>query len=173
MILNLIVAVADNGVIGKGGGLPWHLGSDLRRFRELTLGHPLIMGRKTFEAIGKPLAGRDSVVVTNRAAQVQSAENNVFFVNSLENAIPLAAARSKARGVTDIFVIGGASIFDLALSSVSRIYLTRVHAAPEGDVYWKPRLDEDWIEVSSRDRPMGPRDDFAVTDIVLERKARA
>jgi dihydrofolate reductase len=166
--LSLIVAVADNGVIGRGGGLPWRLGSDLRRFRKLTMGHPLIMGRKTFASIGKPLDGRDSIVATRGPAASGQADG-VFFVPSLEAALALARERAAARGVSEAFVIGGAEIFELALPLASRIYLTRVHALPEGDARWPARLGADWREVSRHDRPASERDDFAVTDTILER----
>jgi dihydrofolate reductase len=166
-ILSLIVAVADNGVIGRDGSLPWRLGSDLRRFRKLTMGHPLIMGRKTFESIGKPLDGRDSIVVTRAAPQGEA--GGVFYVPSLEAALALAQERAAARGVSEAFVIGGAEIFALALPLASRIYLTRVHASPEGDAHWQAPLGEEWREVARQDRPAGERDDFPVTDMILER----
>lgn len=166
--LSLIVAAADNGVIGRKGSLPWRLGSDLRRFRKLTMGHPLIMGRKTFESIGKPLDGRDSIVVTRDPAASGLADG-VFFVPSLEEALALARERAATRGVSEAFVIGGAEIFALALPFASRIYLTRVHASPEGDARWPALSVTDWREVSRQDRPASERDDFAVTDTVLER----
>jgi dihydrofolate reductase len=169
--LSLIVAAADNGVIGREGGLPWRLGSDLRRFRKLTMGHPLIMGRKTFASIGKPLDGRDSIVVTRGPAAFEQAEG-VIFVPSLEAALALARARAVARGVSEAFVIGGAEIFALALPFASRIYLTRVHGSPEGDARWQAPSDTDWREVSRQDRPASERDEFAVTDTILERAPR-
>lgn len=165
--LSLVVAVADNGVIGREGRLPWRLRSDLKRFSQLTMGHPVIMGRHTFQSIGKPLDGRDSIVVTstnsNRAGQ------GIYFVASLQEAIALAKERATARGVDEIFVIGGAKLFSEALPLAQRIYLTSVHGEPEGDVHWNPSLGEDWIEKSRTSRPAGTHDDFAVTDLVLER----
>ncbi len=172
--LSLIVAVADNGVIGREGKLPWRLGSDLRRFRELTMGHPLIMGRKTFEAIGKPLDGRDSIVVTrNRGALSGASVDGVFVAPSLEAALTLAVERAEARGVKEAFVIGGAGILSLAFPHAQRIYLTRVHGSPEGDVRWEPQLGGDWLEIGREDRPAGSRDEFPVTDVILERTSRA
>ncbi len=168
--LSLIVAVADNGVIGRQGGLPWRLSSDLRRFRKLTMGHPLIMGRKTFELIGKPLDGRDSIVVTRAAPLRAAGKDGVFFVSSLEAALALSRERASERGVSEAFVIGGAEIFASALPFASRIYLTRVHASPEGDVRWPATLGADWREVLTRDRPASDRDDFPVTDAILERR---
>ena len=111
--LSLIVAVADNGVIGRGNALPWRLGSDLKRFRKLTMGHPLIMGRHTFESIGKPLDGRDSIVVTRGAPAAEG--EGLFFAPSLEEAIGLAEARARGRGAGEVFIIGGARLFEHAL----------------------------------------------------------
>lgn len=164
--LSLIVAIAENGVIGRKGKLPWRLGSDLRRFRKLTMGHPLIMGRKTFEAIGKPLDGRDSIVVS-RGDVHSGAQPEVFAAHSLEEALSIARAQAKGRGVSEAFVIGGAKLFEAALPHANRIYLTRVHGSPEGDVSWKPALSGEWREVSREDRPASDRDEFPVTDVIL------
>ena len=144
IMLSLIVAVADNGVIGRGNALPWRLGSDLKRFRKLTMGHPLIMGRHTFESIGKPLDGRDSIVVTG--GQPPAEVEGLFFAPSLEAAIGLAEARARARGVREAFIIGGARLFEQALPLAARIYLTRVHGSPDGDVYWNPQFGGEWTE---------------------------
>jgi len=171
-ILSLIVAIADNGVIGREGKLPWRLGSDLRRFRKLTMGHPLIMGRKTFEAIGKPLDGRDSIVVS-RGKSAKAGASCVFFASSLEEALAIARMQAKARGVTEAFVIGGAELFQAALPHASRIYLTHVHGSPEGDVSWEPQLGGQWQEVSRDHRPASARDEFPLTDVIFERPIRS
>lgn len=165
--LSLIVAIADNGVIGRGNALPWRLGSDLKRFRKLTMGHPLIMGRHTFESIGKPLDGRDSIVVT-RSLPAADGEGH-YVAPSLEKAIALAEARARARGAGEVFVIGGARLFEHALPLATRIYLTRVHGAPEGDVYWDPQFGGEWIEASREEQPAGAKDEFAVTNLILVR----
>jgi dihydrofolate reductase len=166
--LSLIVAIAENGVVGRKNQLPWRLGSDLRRFRKLTMGHPLIMGRKTFEAIGKPLDGRDSIVVS-RNNQSLTLSPHVFSAASLEEALTIANELAKARGVKEAFVIGGAELFKAALPHANRIYLTRVHGLPEGDVHWEPPFSADWIEVCRKEYPASDRDDFPVTDVILER----
>ncbi len=166
--LSLILAVADNGVIGRNGGLPWRLGGDLRRFRKLTMGHPLIMGRKTFEAIGKPLDGRDSIVVTRGAASFAGPSDWVFAAQSFEEALALAKARARARGVSEAFVIGGSELFSLALPYATRIYLTRVHGSPEGDVRWEPPR-EGWAEAFRERRERSERDEYPVTDVILQR----
>jgi dihydrofolate reductase len=165
--LSLIVAIADNGVIGREGGLPWRLGSDLKRFRSLTMGHPLIMGRRTFDSIPKPLDGRDSIVVTreNRSPD----RSGLYFAPSLEAAFALAKERAGVRGTQEIFVIGGAGLFGEALPLAGRIYLTRVHSAPEGNVRWEPDLVTGWAERARADRPASARDEFSVTDLILER----
>ena len=170
--LSLIVAVADNGVIGREGKLPWRLGSDLRRFRRLTMGHPLVMGRKTFEFIGKPLDGRDSIVVSRGNVSLE-ARSNVFTAPSLEEALTIAHSQAKARSVKEAFVIGGAELFEAALPCANRIYLTRVHASPLGDVHWEPPLGHEWQEISRNGRPASDRDEFPVTDVILERRKGA
>ena len=131
------------------------------------MGHPLIMGRHTFELIGKPLDGRDSIVVTSGAPAAEG--EGLYFVPSLEEAIALAGARAQARGVSEVFIIGGARLFEEALPRAQRIYLTRVHGAPVGDVYWKPQFGSAWIEKSREAQPAGAKDEFAVTNLVLER----
>lgn len=165
--LSLIVAVADNGVIGRAGALPWRLGSDLKRFRRVTMGHPLIMGRHTFESIGKPLDGRDSIVVTRGILPPD--RDGLYFAPSLEKAIERAQARAAARGVAELFVIGGASLFVEALPLAQHIYLTRVHGSPEGDVHWNPQFGSEWKERSREDQPSSAKDEFAVTNLILER----
>jgi dihydrofolate reductase len=165
--LSLIVAIADNGVIGRDGKLPWRLGSDLKRFRALTMGHPLIMGRHTFKSIPKPLDGRDSIVVTRGNSSPD--RSGLYFVPSLDSAIALAKERASARNVQQIFVIGGARIFAETLRLADRIFLTRVHGTPEGDVRWLPDLGTGWVELTRTDRPAGERDEFPVTDLIMER----
>jgi dihydrofolate reductase len=165
--LSLIAAIADNGVIGRQGGLPWRLGSDLKRFRALTMGHPLIMGRRTFDSIPKPLDGRDSIVVTreNRIPE----RGALYFAPSLGAALALAKERAGQRGVQEMFVIGGAGLFAEALPLAGRIYLTRVHGAPDGDTRWEPDLSYGWVERARTGRPASTRDEFPVTDLIMER----
>jgi dihydrofolate reductase len=168
--LSLIVAVAENGVIGRDGKLPWRLGGDLRRFRKLTMGHPLIMGRKTFEAIGKPLDGRDSIVVSrSRGGDAGAGASSVYMAASFEEAVSLAHRLAEARGVNEAFVIGGAELFSLALPHANRLYLTLVHASPDGDVRFELPPGGDWRELSRGCRPAGVRDEFPVTDVIFER----
>ena len=139
----LVVAVAENGVIGHRGGMPWRLPTDLAHFRAVTLGKPVVMGRKTFGAIGRPLPGRDNIVVT-RDPTLSIA--NAHVAHSVEEALALGAELAEARGggeadaACEIAVIGGAEIFAATLGRADRIHLTRVHARPEGDTFF-PALD--------------------------------
>ncbi|MCE9552756.1 MAG: dihydrofolate reductase [Planctomycetes bacterium] len=130
-MLSLIVAVAENGVIGRGGTLPWHISADLKRFKQLTMGHTIIMGRRTWDSLGRALPGRKSIVVS-RNPQFQTAGAEV--APSLDAALALAA------GDTEAFVIGGASLYEEALAMADRLYITRVEAAVEGDTYF-PTFD--------------------------------
>ena len=167
MLLSLIVAVAENGVIGKGGGLPWRLSSDLKTFRRLTMGKPIVMGRRTFQSIGKPLDGRDNIVVTRDPHfEVQG----VSAVATIDEALTLARILATTRGADEVMVIGGADIYETLLPRADRIYLTRVHASPQGDRHFPPLDPSEWTEVSREALPKGDRDQYAATLIVLERK---
>ncbi len=164
----LVVAVADNGVIGASGGLPWHISSDLKTFRRLTMNKPLIMGRRTFQSLKKPLDGRDNIVVTR---DENFRPPGALIAAGFETALELAGCCAKARGIgaDEIMVIGGTQIFEAALPFAYRIYKTEVHGRPEGDVFF-PALDlADWQEVERMPLPKGPRDDFSATFVVLER----
>jgi dihydrofolate reductase len=158
-IVSLLVAVARNRVIGRDNALPWHLPDDLRRFKALTLGHAVVMGRRTYESIiertGKPLPGRENIVVTRQPGY---AAPGCRVVHSLD------AALSAAGGAKKIFVIGGADIFALALPLAQRLDMTEVHADVEGDVVF-PRYDRgEWREVSREPgaEAQGLRYDFVV-----------
>jgi dihydrofolate reductase len=124
MKLTAVVAVSQNGVIGKDGGLPWHLPSELARFKQITMGYPVIMGRKTHESIGRALPGRKNIVITHD--QSYKAED-CTVVNSLTEALKVA------EGTDEAFVIGGASIYELAMPKLDKIYLTEVKAQMDGD----------------------------------------
>ncbi len=139
-LVTLIVAAADNGVIGRDNQLPWHLPDDLKRFKQLTLGKPIVMGRKTFESIGKPLPGRLNIVVTRDA---NYRRDGVIAVHDVPGA--LAAAGDAA----EIMIIGGADLFRLFLPRARRVHLTRVHADIAGDVRWLDLDRREWHLVSS------------------------
>lgn len=143
MILSLIVAASTNNVIGRSGVLPWNLPDDLKYFREKTLGKPVIMGRRTYESVGKPLPKRHNIVIS-RMHQEWLKEQGVSVAGSLDEALILAEADSPE----EIFVIGGAEIFKEALPIAHRLYLTRVHAHIEGDAVM-PEIDfEEWKKIS-------------------------
>jgi dihydrofolate reductase len=164
--ISLIVAVAENGVIGRGGALPWRLSSDLKTFRGLTMDKPIIMGRRTFQSIGRALDGRDNIVVT------RDPEFNAEGVSTCEtvtDALTLARVLATTRGADEIMVIGGVGVFDAALPVADRIYLTRVHANVEGDRHFPPLDAAIWREVSQVALPQGPRDEFASTLYIYER----
>jgi dihydrofolate reductase len=160
------LAAAENGVIGRAGRLPWHLPSDLRHFRALTLGKPLIMGRKTYQSIGRPLEGRDTIVLTRSAG---SYPPGVRVATSLEEALSLARTLAQARGAEEIVVIGGVDVFHAALAHAQRIYLTLVRAAPAGDQRVAPFAPETWREIARQPMPRGPGDEFAAEFLILER----
>src|SRR3546814_7935916 len=162
-----IVARADNGIIGRAGGLPWHLSGDLKFFKAQTLGKPVAMGRKTWQSIGKPLPGRPNLVITRDAAfKAEGAEVVATLAAALERAQDLA----REAGATEIMVIGGGQIYEEALPLASQIYLTEVHVSPEGDTAF-PSLDpREWREIR-RDAPVSGgtgQPDYSI--VVLERR---
>jgi dihydrofolate reductase len=163
------VARARNGVIGRGGALPWRLAADQRRFRELTLGKPVIMGRKTWESLPKrfrPLPGRLNLVVTRQPEY--EAEGAVVCADFAE-ALGIAREQAADDGVDEVCVIGGADLYALALPRARRIYLTEVEAEPAGDVLM-PAIDETgWREVRREAVAAGPADEYATVFRVLER----
>jgi dihydrofolate reductase len=144
--LSLIVAAADNNVIGINNKMPWHIPEDFKHFKSITMGKPCIMGRKTYESIlnqlGKPLPGRDSIVISRKGFE----DTRAIITSSLDRAIE--KAQMLASG--EIMVIGGAQIYELAMPKADTIYLTRVHQRPEGDAFF-PELDETWQQVAGED----------------------
>lgn len=147
MKLSLIVAAAQNNVIGRNNQLPWHLPQDLKYFKSVTLGKPIIMGRKTFDSIGKPLPGRTNIVITR---QSDWQHGGVLVAASVPDAIALAAQLRNAQGqaVDEVMVIGGAEIYRGALPLADRVYLTRVHADVEGDAFFAELPIAEWKLVS-------------------------
>jgi dihydrofolate reductase len=166
--MSLVVAVAENGVIGANGGMPWRLSSDLKGFRALTMGKPMVMGRRTFQSLGKPLDGRDNLVVT-RDASFAAPGAEAFA--TLDAALARATELAKIRAVSEIMVIGGADIYRQVLDRADRIYWTEVHASPDGDTYF-PAFDRSaWTEVERRPIPRGPKDDAAASLVTLKRRS--
>jgi dihydrofolate reductase len=163
VLISFIVAVSQNNVIGKDNKLPWHLPSDMKYFKNKTWAMPVVMGRKTFEALGKPLDGRTNIVITR---QTDWKPAGVAIVHSIDQAI-LEATMTDAK---EIFVIGGSEIFSAALPSADRIYLTLIHHDFEGDAFFpKPDLD-DWKLVSNKDCDADEKNKYAHSFQVWERK---
>lgn len=140
----LMVAAASNGVIGRNNELPWHLPKDLQYFKQTTMGKPVVMGRKTFESIGRPLPGRTNIVVTR---QTDYQADGIEVVNSLEEGLELAQRHAAEKHVDEIMVIGGAELYKQSLPTIERVYLTKVHAEVEGDAFF-PELSSKWHCVS-------------------------
>jgi dihydrofolate reductase len=155
-----IVAMTDDRVIGRGNQLPWHLPADLAHFRRLTLGKPIVMGRRTFESIGRPLPERHNIVLTRDPG---------FQPQGCTVTHDLDAALAAAGAAEELMVIGGADIFRLFLPLADRLYLTQVHAEIPGDVFF-PALDEDeWIERDRDEHGVGPRNEYPLTYLTYER----
>lgn len=151
MILSLIAAAAENGVIGCNGRMPWHIGEDLARFKRITTGHPVAMGRKTFESLGgRPLPNRTNIVVTRRAADFMVPEG-VVVVASPEEAAGRYAATDE-----ELFIIGGGEIYRQTISQADKLYLTRILASPEGDTYFPEIRADEWREVWREAHPASP-----------------
>ena len=163
MIISLLVAMDEARGIGKAGKLPWRLSSDLKRFRELTMGHHIIVGRKTFESIGKPLPGRDMIVVTRDESLKP---DGCLTARSVEAAIALA----EDRGESEVFVCGGAAIYAQALGAAHRIYLTQVHASVDTDTFFPDFDTSAWRENEKFFQQADEKNQYAFTFKVLERK---
>lgn len=160
--ISFVVAVSRNGVIGRDGGLPWHLSSDLKLFKAITLGKPIIMGRKTWESLPrKPLPGRVNIVITHKAGFVGE---GALVVNTAEQA--LAAAGD----VEEVAIIGGGEIYKLFMPIADRIYRTDVDLEVEGDTLFPSLPREEWTETSSEAFPQGPKDSASFTLRVFDRK---
>jgi dihydrofolate reductase len=165
--ISLIWAMTRNRVIGRDNDLPWHLPDEMRHFMRTTSGHPVIMGRKQFEAMGKALPKRTNIVMTrSRTFRAEGA----LVVADLDAALVAARADAAARGVDEIFVIGGAEIYALALPIADRLYFTLIDADIEGDTRFPPFDENAWREVSRESHPIDARHPYAFTIRILERR---
>ena len=162
MIISIIVAMDETRGIGVEGRLPWHLPADLKRFKSLTMGHHLIMGRKTFASIGRPLPGRTTIIVT-RDQSFQP--EGCLVAHSLETALEFARLDLE----NDVFVIGGAEIFVQAIELADRIYLTQVHSSLPADVYFPEFAAADWLETDSEYHPADEKNRYPFTFKILAR----
>lgn len=162
-MITIIVAVAENGAIGKDNRLLWRLSDDLKQFKALTSGHAIIMGRKTFESIGKPLPNRTNIVIT-RHGKV-SDDESVLTANSIENAIELA---KESKGDEEIFIIGGGNIYEQSLSITDKIILTEVKVTIDGDTFFPKLNDDEWKEVSRKSYQKNEKNDhdFDVVELI-------
>jgi len=158
MHIVLVAAVGENNVIGYAGQLPWHLKSDLQHFKTLTLNRPVIMGRKTYDSIGKPLPGRTNIVLTR---DLRLTAPGTVLATNLDAALGYAREDANKRSVDEIMVIGGGDVFTDAMPLADRLEITHVHASPPGDSYF-PSIDPAiWCEVARAEHPAGPGDSAA------------
>jgi dihydrofolate reductase len=165
--LVLVAAIAENGVIGRAGGLPWRLKTDLKRFRALTVGHPVVMGRKTYLSFGKPLKNRTNIVVTR---DKEFAAAGIIAAPSLESAMEVAEGDALRRGAAAIVVGGGADIYSGTIDRAARLEITRVHVRSEGDTMF-PAIDPaQWHEVARQEHAAGPDDEAPFTTLTYERR---
>lgn len=171
--LSILVAMAKNGVIGKNNGLPWHLPADLKHFKSLTMGHTLIMGRKTYESIGRPLPGRTNIIVTS---QTDFKVTGTIVVHSLDEALLMGTLSDTSSQNCERFIIGGANLYRQTIALSQRMYITEIQRAFDGDTYFPAYDPEEWRE-KSRERHFL---DDKTTDappleyhfVILERKKR-
>jgi dihydrofolate reductase len=166
----LVVAVAENGVIGRGNAMPWRIKSDLQYFRSVTIGRPVVMGRKTYQSIGRPLPHRTNIVVSRDPG---FAVSGVVAATDLTRALQIARGDALRRDADSIAIIGGTEIFRQTLPFANRLVVTEVHAKPEGDTYLPeidPRL---WREIERRPQPRGPDDEYGFSFVTYERSGAA
>lgn len=166
-VIALVVARAENGAIGRGGDLPWHLGTDLKQFRKLTLGKPVLMGRLTFNSLGRPLDHRANVVLSRDA---NFTAPGVQIAGSLAEGLALARDAAREAGVDEIMVIGGDDVFRAVMPLAGRIYLTEVHASPHADVFLHAFDLSGFRELTRERHHAGPKNDYPFSFVVLERK---
>jgi dihydrofolate reductase len=159
--ISVIVAIDERGGIGLAGGLPWRLPDDLKRFKALTMGKPIVMGRRTYDSIGRPLPGRHNIVVSREAGR---RIEGCTVVDSL------AAALAAAGAVPEVFVIGGAELYRLALPLARTMYLTRVHATVGADTFLPALDDADWEEVAREEHPADERHAHSFSFVTLRRR---
>jgi dihydrofolate reductase len=165
MRISMIAAAAENGVIGREGKLPWHLSDDLRRFKQLTMGHTIVLGRRTWESIGRPLPGRRMIVVSRRP-DFRPGVDGVQTAASLDSALEIA----QDSGEDEVFIIGGAELYRGALPRADRMYYTRVHANVEGDTFFPPVKWGEWQALELRHFDADCNNEYAHDQIVFQRR---
>lgn len=165
--VNIVVAVASNGVIGSDGNMPWRLSTDLKRFKQITMGRPIIMGRKTFRSIGQALPGRTNIVVTRNPS---FSADGVQIANSVEAALSLGQIEARKIGADAVCVIGGGEIYRQAFVLADRIFVTHVESAPDGDTRFPDIDPTQWDKEREEIVPAGPKDSAATRYAVYRRK---
>jgi dihydrofolate reductase len=166
MDIAIIAAMGENRAIGNHGKIPWHLPADFKRFKEITFGHPVVMGRKTFESIGKPLPGRMNIVITHDEAYKA---DGISVAHSLQQAFEIASKSMQSEGPGSIFVLGGAQIYALALPMANKIYLTQVHGTFDGDAFFPEFPAEKWKLASSEPHQKDEKNALDFDFLVYER----
>ena len=164
-MIEIVVAASENGVIGKEDSLPWKQRADMQRFRQITMGHPVIMGRKTYESIGRPLPGRKTVVITRAKLSFPS---EVTIVKSFDCALTYAEDYANDKGVDEIVAFGGASIYRSAIPIAKTIYKTEVNLYPDGDTFFPEYKRDEWREVARSDFA-AQNDSFTYSYVQLDR----
>ena len=159
MIVSQIAAMSENHVIGKNNQLLWHMPEDLKHFKNTTSGHTVIMGRKTFDSVGKPLPRRRNIIITRQNITIEGCE----VVNSIEAALALCA------GDDEVFIVGGAEIYKQSLHLTNRVYLTIIHHYFEGDSFFPQLSQNDWKEVSHENHPVDDKNAFPYSFITYQR----
>ena len=159
MIVSAVVAIAENHAIGKNNQLLWHLPNDLKHFRLITTGHTVIMGRKTYESVGKPLPNRRNIIITRQQIEIAGCE----VVSSIEEALALCAAEQ------EVFIVGGAEIYKLAMPLTDRIYLTIVHQSFDADAFFPEINKTEWTETQREDHPADEKNAIPYSFITLNR----
>lgn len=168
MRVALVVAVAENGVIGAGGDLVWRISDDLKWFKKATTGKPIVMGRKTYRSIGRPLPGRDNIVITR---DLNFTDDGIFVERSIDNALTVAGECAKRRGADEICIIGGGEIYAQTIGLADRIYLTRVVASVDGDAFFPAYDSAEWTERHCGSCEKCERNQFACDFFILDRKS--
>ena len=165
--ISLIVAIAENGVIGRDGTMPWRLSTDLKRFKSITVGHPVIMGRKTWDSLKKPLPERANIIITRDKS---FSREGAIVAHSFSEARKLAQEEAVKAETDEIFVIGGGAIFKEALPFADHMYITEILSSVEGDTFFPSFNPENWRALSSEMVPEGPKDTFPTRFVVYERQ---
>lgn len=165
MKISLVVGIAQNGVIGFEGDMPWRLSTDLKRFKEITMGKPIVMGRKTYESIGRPLPGRLNVVVSRSGFSSQGIQS----ASDIKQAIEISKVWAAENRAEEICIIGGGEIYRQSLELADRLYVTHIMAEPEGDTVFPPIKEASWRVVSTARVPMSEKDSAETIFVIYER----